>query len=147
MTRGRRSSRTIVGRTALEVRRRVGLELHRLRLDAGLSLRALGHAPEIDPSYLSQVERGLVEPSVSVLSALACALGSDLSVRLYPSTGPRIHDRLQAPILDALFGLLAPVWERTAEVAVHHPARGVIDAVLYRLDPRVFVPTEVHSRI
>jgi transcriptional regulator with XRE-family HTH domain len=141
----RTSRRTAIGRAAAETRRRLGLEIKRLRADAGLSIRQLAGAAGIDHGYLSQIERGVVEPSFAVLIAIGHVLGADLSVHLYPTTGPRIHDRVQAPIIEALFATLHPRWKRMAEVPVIRPARGFVDAMLVLLDDGVVVATEVQS--
>jgi transcriptional regulator with XRE-family HTH domain len=145
--RPRRSCHSIVGRRTAELDRRIGEEMKRLRLDSGLTHRALAGAAGIDPGYLSQLERGLREPSLTVLQSVAIALGADLSVRLYPNTGPVIHDRIQSAILDALLRVLASSWRRVVEAAVSRPARGVIDVVLYRPDADLLVAGEVESRI
>jgi transcriptional regulator with XRE-family HTH domain len=42
---------------------------------AGLSLRELSERAEVSNAYLSQVERGLHEPSIRVLHSIAAALG------------------------------------------------------------------------
>jgi transcriptional regulator with XRE-family HTH domain len=42
---------------------------------AGLSLRELSELAEVSNAYLSQVERGLHEPSIRVLHSIAGALG------------------------------------------------------------------------
>jgi transcriptional regulator with XRE-family HTH domain len=71
--RSRRDARTPTGRMAAELRRRIGLDLRRMRVDAGLSIRTVAAAAKIDPSHLSLIERGLREPSLAVLAALQCA--------------------------------------------------------------------------
>ena len=126
----RTSRRTATGRAAAEMRRRVGLDIRRLRIDAGLSVRTLATASGIDHGFLARIEAGSVEASYAVLVAIGEVLGADLSVRLYPTTGPRIHDRIQAPIVEELFKLLHPRWRRLSEVGVTRPARGFVDAVL-----------------
>ena len=73
-----------------------------MREDAGLSRRALATAAGVDDRYLGQLERGEREPSITVLVALASALGGDTHVRLYPGTGPRLRDPLQARIVEGL---------------------------------------------
>jgi transcriptional regulator with XRE-family HTH domain len=143
----RTSRRTAVGRAAAETRRRLGLEIRRSRTDAGLSIRALAAAASIDHGYLCQIEAGDREPSFAVLHAIGGVLGVDVSVRLYPTTGPRIHDRIQAPIVEALFDALHPRWRRLAEVPVLRPARGFIDAVLALPADGIVVATEVQSAI
>jgi hypothetical protein len=82
-----------------------------------------------------------------VLVALATALGMEASLRLYQATGPRIHDRVQAPILEALFGIAHEDWRRRLEVGVNRPARGVIDAVFHDPGCRDVVATEVQGQL
>jgi transcriptional regulator with XRE-family HTH domain len=72
----------------MELDRRIGDQVRRMRLDVGLSQRTLAETAAIGQSHLSLVERGEREASISVLQAIAVALGADLSVRLYPTTGP-----------------------------------------------------------
>ena len=143
----RTSRRTAVGRAAADMRRRVGLEIRRLRIDAGLSIRALALAAGIDHGYLARIEAGSVEASYSVLLAIGEVLGADVTVRLYPATGPRIHDRIQAPMIEALFRILHPRWRRLTEVGVNRPARGFVDVVLAQPGPGIVVATEVESSI
>lgn len=45
-----------------------------LRKDAGLSQEALAHMAEIDRTYVSQLERCLVNPSLAVLVRIAGAV-------------------------------------------------------------------------
>ena len=49
-------------------RRAIGAELRRARLDANVSLRALGRASSLDPSHLARVEAG-VAPSARTRSS------------------------------------------------------------------------------
>jgi transcriptional regulator with XRE-family HTH domain len=138
--------RTQSGRLAHDLRIRLGAELRRARVDAGLSIRVVADAAGIDPSHLSLVERGRREASLSVLAAVGSVLGLDLSVRLFPTTGPRIHDRIQAAMVEALLREAHPGWKRLVEVPVWRPVRGVIDFVLAR-PGEVVVATEVHSEL
>lgn len=130
----------------MDLRRAVGAELRRARIDAHLSLRAVARATGVTPSHVSEVERGLAEPSMAVLAALAAALGTDVSFRLFPGSAPRIRDRLQAPIVEALLRATHPAWKRLVEVPVWRPVRGVIDTVFARPGD-VIVATEVHSEL
>ena len=57
----------------------LGSLLRAHRLAAGLSLRDLAERTQVSNAYLSQLERGLHEPSLSVLRALAPALGVPLA--------------------------------------------------------------------
>ena len=88
----------------------------------------------------------MAEASIPTLVTVADVLGADLAVRLYPNSGPRIHDRLQAPMVEALVRDVHPSWKRLVEVPVWRPVRGVIDLVLVR-PGEVVVATEVHSQI
>jgi len=53
----------------------LGAYIRAQRMAAGLSLRDLSERTDVSNAYLSQVERGLHEPSLSVLRAVARALG------------------------------------------------------------------------
>jgi transcriptional regulator with XRE-family HTH domain len=56
----------------------VGAHVRRLRLDARLSLRALATRTEFSPSFISQLENGLVSPSINSMQKIAEALGVTL---------------------------------------------------------------------
>ncbi|MEO5710998.1 MAG: helix-turn-helix transcriptional regulator [Nocardioidaceae bacterium] len=63
----------------------VGAELRRERLDAGRTLGAVAERAGISVQYLSEMERGLKDPSSELLGAVAGALGLqlvDLTVRV-----------------------------------------------------------------
>jgi transcriptional regulator with XRE-family HTH domain len=143
----RTSARTVNGRRTRKVVRAVMADFDRLRLDSGISLRRLGVAAEVDPGYLTQIFAGTRLPSVAVLVAVGGALGADLSIRAYPTTGPVIHDRGQARIVEELLRIAAPVWHGIPEVAVQRPARGFIDVVFDSQSLATIVATEVESRI
>jgi hypothetical protein len=100
----------------------------------------------VDLSYLCRIEDGRERPSIDTYARLSVALGSDLSSRLYPNTGPAIRDRHQARILEALLEHVHPRWTTYPEVAVRHPARGFIDALL-RSDRGELVATEIQSEL
>lgn len=116
-----------------------------MREDAGATQRDLAGAAGVDHGYLSMVERGLREPSISALTAVASALGADVSVRIFPGVGPRLRDPIQARIVEALLRIVHPRWDRMVEVPVTRPARGFIDAVLVDRPPSVAISTEVQS--
>lgn len=60
----------------------LGAVLRRQRLLANLSLRELAERTQVSNAYLSQVERGLHEPSIRVLHAIAAALDVPLDLLL-----------------------------------------------------------------
>jgi transcriptional regulator with XRE-family HTH domain len=129
------------------MRVRLGADISRMRFDAGLSQRRLAQLASIDHGHLSMIERGLREPSLAVLTAIAIALGGSVSVRLFPGTGPRISDPIQPRITEAFVRILDPRWTRMIEVPVHRPARGVIDIVAHDRSAGIVVATEVQSEL
>ena len=62
----------------MDIRERVGLNLQRLRREAGLSQEELADRSRVHQTYLSGVERGVRNPTVSVLQRIAQALGLDV---------------------------------------------------------------------
>ncbi len=60
----------------------LGALLRAQRLAAELSLRELSERTNVSNAYLSELERGLHEPSLRVLRAIASALGTPLSSTL-----------------------------------------------------------------
>ena len=110
-----------------------------------MSLRALAREAQLHPSSLAAIEHGLSEPTLATAAAIGAALGADPSFRLYPVTGPRIRDHLQASMVEAVLREVAGSWDSLTEVAVRRPARGFIDLVLVR--PILVVATEFHSEL
>lgn len=148
LLRGMRQPQTRPVRVASErARRSIGSDIERLRLDSGLSRRALAAASGVPDSFLGRVEAGTSAGSLETYLRVAVALGADLSIRLYPNTGPAIRDRHQAGILAALLGQLHPRWIRFAEVAVRRPSRGWIDVALLDERAGVLVAVEIQSEL
>jgi transcriptional regulator with XRE-family HTH domain len=58
----------------MDVRRVVGRNLKRARLERGLSQEALAHDAQIAPSFLSQIENGIRSPTITKLQDLATTL-------------------------------------------------------------------------
>jgi len=56
----------------------LGAFIRAQRTATGLSLRELAHRTQVSNAYLSQLERGLHEPSLTVLKSIADALGVPL---------------------------------------------------------------------
>jgi transcriptional regulator with XRE-family HTH domain len=59
----------------MDVRKRVGVNLQRLRRGKGLSQEELAHRARIHQTYLSGVEGGKRNPSIGVLGRIARSLG------------------------------------------------------------------------
>ena len=125
----------------------IGLEIRRMREDAGVSQAALARAAGVARSQLAGIEAGRQCASVETLAAIATALGGRLQVRIDPGTGPAIRDRHQARMIEALLRDLHPRWKRFLEVSVHRPVRGVIDLVLHDPDRAVVVAGEAQSQL
>ena len=114
--------------------------------DAGVSRAELARCAGIDRAHLLRIEGGVASPSLDSLVAIGACLGAEAGIRLFPTGGPRLHDRFQAPMVEALIRSLGPGWRPTPEVAVA-AARGVIDLVLTRAVDRCTVACECHSEI
>lgn len=134
-------------RRARVIRQDLGTDITALRQSSGLSMRALALAAGISPSTQAAIEAGTHSPSIEVLARVADALGAGLGVRLFPGTGPRIFDHLQARMLKALLPELNPRWTRHLEVPVYGRARGVIDLVLEDAGEPVVVACEAQSQL
>lgn len=136
-----------VERRTGELRRAIGSEVRRLREDANVSRADLAAAIGMDRSAVRRIETGEREASLATLVAIAEALGCDLGVRLHPTTGPRLRDRFQAPMVEALLRTLHARWTPAPETVVHRPARGVVDVALHDPVARLLVATEAQSEI
>jgi transcriptional regulator with XRE-family HTH domain len=97
----------------------LGTLIRAQRMTAGLSLRELADRTKVSNAYLSQIERGLHEPSITVLAAIAAALDVSLETLL------------------ARAGLLGPEGEGEAAALV----RGTEAAILG--DPELSEPQRV----
>ena len=133
--------------TQRELLRALGTEMRRMREDAGRSQSAVSRASGISQGHVSAMEAGTARPSLEALLAIAAALGCDLSVRMFPGTGPRIRDRIQVAMSEALLALLHPRWTAQPEVPVYRPVRGVIDLVLADGQAHLLLPTELQSEL
>ena len=116
-----------------------------MREDQGLSLRAVSRAAGYHHSHLSRIETGERDGSLDALAAFAAMMGHEVSVRLFPGTGPRVRDHLQVRMIEALLASLHPRWHARLEVAVYRPVRGVIDVVLQDRETSDLVAGESHS--
>jgi transcriptional regulator with XRE-family HTH domain len=134
-------------RRTRRLRGAVVADLRRLREDAGIPVRALATAAGLSHTYTARVPTGTERPTLEAYERLAAVLGSDLSVRVYPNTGPAIHDRHQAPILECLLRERHPRWRPFTEIAVQRPSRGWIDAGLHEPREHVLVATEIQGAL
>lgn len=144
-------SRSQVERETARRMRRLGLQngedIRRMRTEAGVSLAKLAGVVGVDKSHVARIEANQVSASLEVLTALGVALGADLGVRYFAGTGPRLHDRFQAAMVETLLRSLDPRWHPDLEVPVARPARGVIDVVLTDRASTAAVAGEVYSEL
>ncbi|MEO5965927.1 MAG: helix-turn-helix transcriptional regulator [Candidatus Limnocylindrales bacterium] len=132
---------------AREVGRAIGRELRTLREDAGLTITSVAAAAGIDRRFLSRIETGDRGSSLETLATVLAVLGADLSVKAYPTTGPRIRDRIQAAMVEAILRVLHPRWTASPEVPVWRPARGVVDLVVSNTDGPMVIASEFQSEL
>lgn len=137
----------VVKRRHREVVRSFGRDVLNLRTDAGATQSEVSILAGIDRSHYSRIEAGTANASVESMVAISAALGADISIRLYPGTGPRLTDRHQARMVETLLRALGPEWRPHVEVPVSRPARGVIDVVLEHPSARLLVATEAYSEL
>jgi transcriptional regulator with XRE-family HTH domain len=69
-------------KTPLKVDRFLGLQIRKKREQMGIALTKAAKEMNISPSLLSQVERGIVSPSISTLRIIADYLGTYIGVLL-----------------------------------------------------------------
>lgn len=63
----------------MRIEKQLGMRIRYLRKQKALTIEELSLEAEINPSYLSDLERGTRNPTLKVMSKLAVALGITLS--------------------------------------------------------------------
>lgn len=89
-----------------------------MRTDQGATQAQVSAIAGIDRSHYTRIEAGTANASIETLIAISIALGGDVIVRFYPGTGPRLTDRHQARMIEALCRRLDPTWTTHVEVPV-----------------------------
>ncbi len=107
----------------------------------------LALAAGVDRAYLYRILSGEAAPSDETRAKLAVALGADLSLHLYPNTGPLVRDRHQAAILEGLLAVRHPRWQPFTELRVMRPSRGWTDVAFHEPAENVIVATEIQSEL
>ena len=136
-----------IAAAAAERHKTLSADLLRLRNDAGVSRALLARESGVDLRFLARIEQGTEAPSMETYQRLTTALGADLHTRIYPNTGPALHDRHQARMLELLLGRIHPRWTPFTEIAVRRPGRGWIDLGLHDAAASVFLATELQSEL
>ena len=62
----------------MDLKRLIGLRIGEIRRTKGLTQEALAGRMEIDPKYLSSIERGRENPTLNILIKLSHALEADM---------------------------------------------------------------------
>jgi transcriptional regulator with XRE-family HTH domain len=135
-----------IARRHRQLRSSIGRQITELREEAGITVSELARGAGIDLGHLWRIEAGSANASLEVLVAIAATLGADLGTRLFPGSGPRLHDRFQAPMIEALLRHLDSRWMARPEFAVPS-ARGVIDLVLALRGGGLTIACECHSEL
>jgi transcriptional regulator with XRE-family HTH domain len=69
-----------------DLRAELANEIKQTRRRLGLSQEALALQAEVDRTYVSQLERGIANPSILILHRISTVLGMDLSISLQGSS-------------------------------------------------------------
>jgi transcriptional regulator with XRE-family HTH domain len=69
----------------------IGTQLQRLRSERGLSLRALAADAGVSATLLSQIERGVTDPSLTTLRKLAAVFGESMTALFADDTTPAVY--------------------------------------------------------
>lgn len=73
----------------MDIRKTMGANLRRIRLQAKLSQEELADRAGIDRTYMSGLERGLRNPSLLVMDRIAQALGASIADLVTEQTGAK----------------------------------------------------------
>ncbi len=76
----------------MDIRHQVGGNIRRIRLEADWSQEDLAFEAGLDRTYISGVERGVRNPTITVIAEIAAALGVPVS-ELFLSTAERRRGR------------------------------------------------------
>ncbi len=66
-----------------DLRSELATEIKKSRRLLGLTQEALALQAEVDRTYVSQLERGIANPSILILHRISIVLGMNLSIRLH----------------------------------------------------------------
>lgn len=73
----------------MDVRKKLGSNVQRLRREKGLSQEDLADLAGLHRTYVSGVERGVRNPTLTVIDRLARALGVEMAVVVESETDPQ----------------------------------------------------------
>lgn len=101
-----------------QLRSYFGRELRIGRIGSGLTQEVLGRRAGVSQEYVSQVERGIVMPSLDVACRLVAAGGSELSLKVFPASHVPLRESGQLEIAELIIEAAARSWRARMEVPV-----------------------------
>lgn len=101
-----------------QLRAYLGRELRIARIGSGLTQQALGRLAGVSQEYVSQVERGVVAPSLDVVCRLAAAAAHELSLKLYPTTHVPLRESGQLAMAELITAATDRSWRTRIEVPI-----------------------------
>ncbi|KUO48753.1 MAG: MerR family transcriptional regulator [Desulfitibacter sp. BRH_c19] len=102
----------------------LGEKIRKIRSEKNMSLRDLAEGTGLTPSFLSQMERDLTEPSITSLRKISAALDVPIFFFLVEDdeTNPVIRKNqrkvLQLPQSNLIYELLSPDFEKSMEIMI-----------------------------
>jgi transcriptional regulator with XRE-family HTH domain len=96
----------------------LGREIRIARVSAGLTQDELARRAGLTQEYVSAVERGVAAPSLDAACRLAAAAGSELSLRLFPTSGVSLRDSGQLGLAEIIVSETDRSWRARMEVSV-----------------------------
>ena len=103
---------------AEQLRQHFGRELRIGRIGNGLTQERLGRLAGVSQEYVSQIERGVVMPNLDVACRLAAGAGSELGLKLYPTSSVSLRESGQLEIAERISGRADRSWRTRMEVPV-----------------------------
>jgi len=64
----------------MEIKKKFGIQVKKLRLEKGLSQEALAHQADLDRTYIPSIEKGERNVSITVIEKIAKALNVKISI-------------------------------------------------------------------
>jgi transcriptional regulator with XRE-family HTH domain len=108
----------------------LGLEIRQLRESQGLSVRTLAERTGFSASFISQVENGVVSPSIGSLGKIAAQLGTTLGRLFLAADAPKSRVVRAGARPEVRSG-----WSKATIESLNSAAPSRIDAVLIRVAP------------
>ncbi|QSX05171.1 helix-turn-helix transcriptional regulator [Sedimentibacter sp. zth1] len=125
----------------------IGEKIRTIRKEMNLTISALADAIEVTPGYISQIERDLIDPSLSVLKRLCKELQTPLSVLFSEESAPGVvliksEERTEVRFRDKrmYFEFLTPSIKDKENSSKNSPN---MEVFYYKIDPKGWVSDEL----